>query len=461
MPSSAASSSQGGVLARLERHPGRTFAALGVLFAVAYVAAVVARPGRTRVVDGDAIQYYAYLRSAVFDGDLDFTNDYTRLYGDSPESSGWLRERTAADRPRNMMSVGPALLWSPLYLAVVAAGALLSAAGAPVIVDGYAAAYPLAAGVAGVLYAALGAYCGYRAAALRFPPRAAFWGALLAWLASPAIYYSLVSPAYSHAVSLFTVALFVLLWLQTAGAFAARRFALLGLAGGLAAIVRWQDVAVVALPLIELAAATRARRVPVGRAIVLSGILGSLVLLMLVPQFAAWRAIYGAWFVVPQGSGFMKWTEPAVVEVLFSTRHGLLMWTPALALAVAGWFWLLRRDALLGAGTAAVFALSLYINAAASDWWAGEAFGARRFVGSTVFFALGFAALGARLGRLAPAAWLRAAAVTLVVYNALFLLQYQLFMRGHRDLAPYPTTVRQILVDRLLLPITLARHWLR
>jgi hypothetical protein len=30
-------------------------------------------------------------------------------------------------------------------------------------------------------------------------------------------------------------------------------------------------------------------------------------------------------------------------------------------------------------------------------------------------------------------------------------------MRGYRDLSPYPTTVRQILIDRLLLPFKLLK----
>jgi hypothetical protein len=155
---------------------------------------------RTRHVDGDAIQCRA-LRSLVFDRDLDFTNDYERLYtprGGSAESNVWLRERTEVGRPRNMMSIGPALLWSPLFLAVVTGAALGAAVGVPVTVDGFAPPFPIAAGLAGVIYATLGAYFCYRAVALRLSPRAALWGTLLAWLASPAIYYTVVSPAYSH-----------------------------------------------------------------------------------------------------------------------------------------------------------------------------------------------------------------------------------------------------------------------
>ena len=452
MASRRSLTSAGGVFGWFERAPGRTFAIIGLLFAVAYVTALSRRPAHSRIVDGDAIQYYAYLRSLVFDRDLDFSNDYAELYGAAPESSGWLRERTATGRPRNMMSIGPAILWSPIYLAVVAVAAIGAAFGLSIVVDGFATPFPLAAGVAGIAYATLGIYFCYRVAAMRFGERAAFWGSLLAWLATPALYYSLISPAYSHAASIFTSALFAFVWLRRLRQYTLGRFAVLGALAGLAMLVRWQSVTILLLPVVEIlldreAFAERARRL-----VIASLTMGVTALVVFSPQLLAWKAIYGGYFVVPQGSGFMRWTEPAVASVLFSARRGLFIWTPAVALAVVGLWALYRRERILGTGAIVVVALSLYVNAAVADWWAGEAFGARRFVGDTVFFALGFAALGARLAIRVNLTWLRAAAVALVIYNGLLLFQYQLFMRGYRDLVPYPATYKQVLIDRLWVP---------
>jgi hypothetical protein len=184
------------------------------------------------------------------------------------------------------------------------------------------------------------------------------------------------------------------------------------------------------------------------------------VVVMLLPQLVAWRAIYGHFLVMPQGGGFMQWAAPSLVSVLFSLRHGLFSWTPAVLVAVLGFYHLVRRDTWLGWSVVVVILLAVYINASAGDWWAGEAFGARRFVGCTVFFALGLAALFTReLWQNRPVL-LRWTAAALVVYNLLFLLQYQVFMRGFQNLAPYPTTMRQVLFDRLTLPWHLIRAWL-
>ena len=79
-----------------EARPGATFTFLGFAFAVAYLAGVLVFPsGSGRIINGDAIQYFAYLQSAVVDGDLDFSNDYRQLYrnADPRPTSGFAAGR--------------------------------------------------------------------------------------------------------------------------------------------------------------------------------------------------------------------------------------------------------------------------------------------------------------------------------------------------------------------------------
>jgi len=85
-----------------EQHVGLALAAVGMTFALAYLSGLLAGTSRGHVMRGDAIQYYAYLRSAVFDGDFDFQNEYEHFY-DAPSEAGrtnvWLTERTSTGRP--------------------------------------------------------------------------------------------------------------------------------------------------------------------------------------------------------------------------------------------------------------------------------------------------------------------------------------------------------------------------
>ena len=71
----------------LERHPGRVFCCVGVAFVALYVSSHTLFPREGgRIIKGDAVQYYAYLRSWVVDGDLDFQNDYRLLLTLPPET---------------------------------------------------------------------------------------------------------------------------------------------------------------------------------------------------------------------------------------------------------------------------------------------------------------------------------------------------------------------------------------
>ena len=358
-----------------------------------------------------------------------------------------------------MMAIGPALLWAPAFLLVAAAGGTLRLVGLGVPFDGVAMPFLLSAGVAGILYATAGIHLCYDMCRRLYPAVAALWATLAAWLATSAVYYSVVSPTYSHAVSIFAVALFCNTWLRTRGRDGLGRTVALGALAGLAALVRWQDIIVLILPVGEFLHATLRRDRSVSNALGHVGVLGAAAVLMLAPQLVAWQSIYGQPILMPQGEGFMRWTSPAVGLVLFSLKRGLFTWTPAVLLAVIGWRALVRRDRELGWSAVGIGLVALYINAAVSDWWAGEAFGARRFISYTPFLTLGLGGMFAAPFWQKRRVCLRWTALGLIAYNLLFVLQYQLFLRGFNQLAPYPTTPGEVFVERLIVPFRLLRSW--
>ena len=56
-----------------------------------------------RIRGNDSVYYYSYLRSAFFDRDLNFENEWAHFYG-APENSPY---------HDNIFSIGPAILWTP------------------------------------------------------------------------------------------------------------------------------------------------------------------------------------------------------------------------------------------------------------------------------------------------------------------------------------------------------------
>ena len=441
-----------------ERAPGRTIALIGLIFAVAYTLGLVllAKPDG-RIVVGDAMHEYVQLRSAVFDHDLRFTNEYLHLYGLTPETvddeTRWIVDANATGHVRNLMPVGPALLWAPAYLLTTAGVWIADRLGAEYPLDGYGRLFQASAGYTGIVAATLAAWLSFLAAAAFFDRRSAIWATLAIWLASSALYYSLISPTYSHAPSMLAVSVFFVAWIRTAGEQSVRRYALLGVLVGIAALMRWQDAVLFVIPALEAVVRSRAG----GRAASLQHIAAAAAgaLVAFTPQMVVWQRLYGHPLTIPQGASFMQWQSPALVAVLFSDNHGLFTWTPVIALACAGLVWLVRRAPLAGAASIAFLAISWYVNAAVADWWAGEAFGARRFVGCFPIFVLGAAAVFDRWK--AHLARTVVCTTIFVALTLLLLVQYEAFMHGARTLAPYPKGFEHLWLARFVVPFRLLR----
>jgi hypothetical protein len=191
-------------------------------------------------------------------------------------------------------------------------------------------------------------------------------------------------PSMSHAFAMATVSGLVLL--AQHGFHGARGFFLAGAVSGLVALVRWQNAVFVPA---ALALALSKRERPTANEALWFAVSG---ILVFSPQILYWKLLYGSFLLVPQGGGYVDLASPRIEQVLFSSRHGLLSWTPVLWISLAGLPRLLRKAPAIGAPLAISTLLALYVNASVFDWWAGASFGSRRFDGALAFFALGLAA---------------------------------------------------------------------
>jgi hypothetical protein len=449
--------------------PARVIVAVTILLAVVHAAGIFARGVRPRVVRGDALHYYVQLRSPVFDHDLDFENDYVGLYtldfkvSVPPPGWTWSYERTPNGHVRNFMPVGPAVAWAPLFFVVTGTTWMLSLAGLGSTPDGFGLAFQFVPDVCGVIAGGLAMWFAYLFASTLHGARAALGAAVALLIGSPLIYYTVVAPAYSHSLSAMGASAFVLYWWKTRDRIDIGRFAALGALAGLTALIRWQDGLLSATVLVDVIVLARARDLSLPGAIRFAlprlAAAGLAALLAFSPQMFVWQVLYGQPLTIPQGAGFMRWTESAIGEVLFSPHHGLFAWTPLTAVALAGLALSWKKQPRLVLTLGLFFVASTYVNGAVSDWWAGEAFGARRYLSCFPIFVVGLAGLLAREGIVGSVA--RLATVALAVANLLLLVQYQVFMIGMTALTEYPKTWYVLWVDRFVLPFRLIRHLLR
>ena len=422
-----------------------------------------------RLHASDEIEYFAYLRSLWFDGDLSFENEYRYFYDrgiarDHGFRRTFLELETASGLRLNFATVGPALLWSPFYAVGDIAARLLHGAGVDVAVDGFSKPYLLAVTYGSATYAFL-AICIAIGTVRRLFGEGHFAG-LAVWFGTPVLFYAYLAPGYAHACSAFAVALFVGTWLVVRETWSRRGLMALGACAALMVMVREQDVFFVVGPALDFAwsvveafrAGARARfrtlllRVAVGAATAL---------ICYLPQVATYVVLYGHVGPAPEVTRKMVWLAPYTVGVLFSAEHGLLVWTPLVMVAVAG----LVGYTVVGAGAVALprarriglcllamFAAQVYISGSVESWTTAGSFGARRFVGTTVLLVIGLTGAFRMAQKRLSRAALVVGVVVCIWWNLGLTVQYGAGLMDRRRLEPLRNAHTTFVVLPRLLP---------
>jgi hypothetical protein len=116
----------------------------------------------------------------------------------------------------------------------------------------------------------------------------------------------------------------------------------------------------------------------------------------------AWKSIYGSWLAVSPVGPQIRWWDPHLVDILFSSRNGLfsLVARPLPRRDRPGMFAAMRPA--LGVPMIASVALMTYFNASVQDWWGSAGFGGRRFDGTIPLFVVGVATFGSWAARRSP-----------------------------------------------------------
>jgi Dolichyl-phosphate-mannose-protein mannosyltransferase len=438
-------------------------------------------------VRGDGVGYYAYIRSMLIEGHLNFERDWlaanTSFRLGRTDDAGHLKpqEYTSTHHLDNHFSVGPAILWSPFlvtaHLGVLAANQL----GAHIPADGFSRPYVIAMAFATALYGFLGLYLSFRLSREYFEESWAFLATIGIWLATSLPVYMYFNPSWSHAHSAFATALFLWYWHRTRQAYTQKartwkQWVILGLLAGLMLDVYYPNFVFLLLPLLEaLRAYTSGLRGPREARTKLVSLFAAHVLFVLAtlvafsPTLVTRKIIYGSpWSSGYESLGSWNWTSPVLGKVLFSSDHGLLVWTPILLPAVLGLVLLRRRDGELGDGLIATFLAFYYLIASYASWDGLSSFGNRFFVSLTPLFVIGLAAvmdaLAAKLPRRRAAPVLAGATAALILWNLGFIFQWGTHLvpaRGPiswREMASNQFTVVPVRITRSVVNYLTARR---
>ena len=373
-------------------------------------------------LQSDGFYYFAYLRSLAFDRDVNFMNDYRMLgLGDKT----YLFQPTRRGHAESAWTIGPAIVWSPFFAVGHVTALRLRASGVDVATDGTSYPYRQAVCVASLFYGLLGCWFAYKFARLFFPGRLVTPAVILTVTGSFMLWYLVKEPSMTHAASMASAAAFMWLWAATLETRKPRDWAMLGLLIGLSGLIRWQNVLFALLPGLDaLRLFVRAWRQDdwplLKRTTLASAIFLASAFVAFLPQMLAWQAIYGTLVARSPVGPQIRWSDPHLVDILWSARNGLLSTSPILYLGAIGLVIVAIARPAAGLPALAAVAVMVYFNACIQDWWGSAGFGGRRFDGLIPLFALGLAACidrGSALVRRHAVGAMVAAMAVLAVWN--------------------------------------------
>src|SRR5262249_4052313 len=122
-------------------------------------------------------------------------------------------------------------------------------------------------------------------------------------------------------------------------------------------------------------------------------LMGITAFIVFIPQLVTYRVVTGRFQPSKVVADKFTMTSPNFLNVLFSPEHGMIPWTPVIAVALLGMFIFWRYDKLFTSALLISLLLQVYLAGSFLTWQSASSFGQRRFINSTVIFVLGAAAL--------------------------------------------------------------------
>ncbi|MGA8595369.1 MAG: hypothetical protein WB676_11560 [Bryobacteraceae bacterium] len=418
-------------------------------------------PGGRPIIKLDGVDpaaYYLTTHSLLFDGDVDLKNQFANhpsLGGDH-----CFAIRPESGLPGNCWPIGFSLLQVPFLFVGNQIDLALGGVG-----DGYSKSCTRSYFLGIVFWLCLGMILlfhliGEIGRSLGISQKRSDWGAftivLGLWPSTTLCYYTFSGMA--HVADFMACSLFLLMWWHAKDTNSNLRWILCGVAAGLLALVRWQSVLFVSVPIVyEIVSVLNARpsyKLESVRSWLRPRVLAcSSIPIMLIPQFLEWKRIYGSYLVVPQGRDFLVFPPSFVLHVLFSSQHGWFIWTPVVAIGTAGLLYYWRRfSALCSALLAGVVLQILMCGSLPTSWDGGASFGIRMLTNCIPAIGIGIA-LFVFFGSLRCIGIITAAGFLFSAYTFLFAIQYRL------DLIPKGDrlTFQELLLDKLNLRSALQR----
>ncbi|MDI6641009.1 MAG: glycosyltransferase family 39 protein [Elusimicrobiota bacterium] len=320
------------------------------------------------------------MSSIFFDGDLHFYNDFLTPKIPIPIAI------TNNDYVSNIWTLGPAFFWAPFYLLGKFIANLQGNNISP-----YSGWYWTFINFGTMFYSILTFFLLLDTIKILKLRKNPVFYPLIAFLSTPMFFYSFITPCTAHGISAFAVALFLWYWYKTYQKNNLTRYILLGFFAGFMTMTRTQEILFV-IPLVVGEYMLSFIKKSVSWKVLAKRILTFVIafIFSFSPQMIVWKIIYGSFLAAPQKFNIAL-ENFSLFELLFSSYHGILFWTPIFFIVYIGLFLGLKKHFVVYLCSILALTGQVIINSLCVAFWEGHSFGLRQMTSSLFVCCLGIA----------------------------------------------------------------------
>lgn len=313
----------------------------------------------------DVDQYYSYLHALFIKHDITFGNNVHDY---------WLTA-TPTHHFVPKVTYGIAFFYSPFFLLAK----LISGNN----VTGYEPIFAWIIHYGCIFYILIGLFFTRKILQKYFDEQIVAITLLVFYFGSNLFYYTVSESESVHGILFFLISAFVYCTIKFNETFKSKYFYLISLILGFIVLIRPTEIILVIFPLLFIVKHFKEKTVHLFQLKweLLVGI--SLFFIPVFVQLLFWKNQSGQWLFFSYGGGErFFWSDPQIVNVLFSFRKGWLIYTPIAFFALMGFIFLFKKNKLLFSPILIYIILNLYIVSSWWDWTFGGSFGMRALIQS-------------------------------------------------------------------------------
>lgn len=340
------------------------------------------------VIRQDVIEYYGYLPAAFIFNDLSFS--FTSNFPDDFNGHIWGTEIEGTDKKVPKFTMGVAFMYTPFFLIGHGMAHVLD-----YTTHGYSEPYPMMLCLGAWFYAFLSLFYLRRILLIYFNDTVTTLTLLSIALATNLFYYVTVSSAMTHAFSFCLYTLFIWNSIQWHLNKKWKTTIYLGLLIGLISLIRPTNALLaIVFMLFNVTNISSLKNNVIlfwnNRNHVL--LITILAIVVWLPQLIYWKYLTGNFFYFSYGDQGFFFSNPHIIDGLFSYRKGWLLYTPVMIFALLGIVFLYKKHKEWFFPLLFFNVINIYVIYSWWCWWYGGSFGSRPMVEAYALLAIPLAA---------------------------------------------------------------------